>query len=269
MIEPFSPLLSQLSRLSEQEYEALIAVTLRELLRLDSLSELPDIDGLSAEETANIIAQERARLEAQIQVLSEQLLAGGTLADFEREMARAISIGMLLLLLFANGGIRRLQSSRISRQIIRRHNDLARRSIKAIQGLGDKIAQGKLTPGQIGASARRRSSDPIADFHTAELLNKIANQGHNEAIRMLDPLARHCPDCPGYQTRGWVPIGEVMPVGWACVCGGRCRCSVYTRFNPSRAIQELQGGSLSDQVTNAIVKQDQAMANFKTKYGLN
>jgi hypothetical protein len=59
-------------------------------------------------------------------------------------------------------------------------------------------------------------------------------QGFSLMRRILDPQAQHCADCPGYASRGWVPIGSVPLPGQRCACRARCRCSVeYARQQPA------------------------------------
>ncbi|MBE9178687.1 hypothetical protein IQ268_08955 [Oculatella sp. LEGE 06141] len=55
------------------------------------------------------------------------------------------------------------------------------------------------------------------------------SQGHTQAWRRLNALARSCKQCVEYQTFGWVGIDEVVAIGHRCACRGRCKCHISFR----------------------------------------
>lgn len=52
--------------------------------------------------------------------------------------------------------------------------------------------------------------------------------GMSEERSELDDSAQHCEDCPAEAEKGWVPIGELIPIGDR-ECLARCRCSLEYR----------------------------------------
>jgi hypothetical protein len=57
-----------------------------------------------------------------------------------------------------------------------------------------------------------------------------ARRGMTEARRMLN-ASDHCPGCVSVAARGWVPLGELAPIG-SQDCKSRCRCDVEYRKSP-------------------------------------
>lgn len=49
--------------------------------------------------------------------------------------------------------------------------------------------------------------------------------GKTMARRVLG-AAEHCPQCPEYSARGWVPIAEVIPPTADCQCRVKCKCTI-------------------------------------------
>lgn len=62
----------------------------------------------------------------------------------------------------------------------------------------------------------------------ADVLHRQALvHGQQEARRVLGG-AEHCPGCVAEASKGWVPIGEIRPIG-SQQCRTRCRCSIEYR----------------------------------------
>ena len=52
--------------------------------------------------------------------------------------------------------------------------------------------------------------------------------GFDEERSVLDEGALHCADCPAEAAKGWVPVGELTPIGER-ECMTKCRCSIEFR----------------------------------------
>ncbi len=65
-------------------------------------------------------------------------------------------------------------------------------------------------------------------YYRSEQLTRAQN-GATLAKRTLDVNAKHCPECPTYATKGFVPIEQVVPPGVRCSCRGNCKCTVVYR----------------------------------------
>ncbi|HEY7195529.1 MAG TPA: hypothetical protein VH439_17430 [Gemmatimonadales bacterium] len=55
----------------------------------------------------------------------------------------------------------------------------------------------------------------------------MRDRGMTEEMNVLHP-ADHCVGCLAETARGWVPLGELVPVG-ARECLGRCKCTITYR----------------------------------------
>lgn len=53
------------------------------------------------------------------------------------------------------------------------------------------------------------------------------DRGMTEERNLLG-VAEHCADCLGETARGWVPIGELIPIGDR-ICRNHCRCKIQRR----------------------------------------
>lgn len=103
----------------------------------------------------------------------------------------------------------------------------ARLAYGSLRKLTLQARRGEITPAQFAARAEQLAGNVTQAFNRAEQLNRAEN-GFAEGWRTVES-AHPCPDCPGYETGGWVPIGEIVPPGYACRCGGNCKCKVKYR----------------------------------------
>ena len=96
--------------------------------------------------------------------------------------------------------------------------------------------------GELDALSRYLNLARTGQLTGAGLINRAGQYGYNirpsyeeartvalenagyVAKRFLDPAAIHCQECPDYETLEWTPVEDVVPVGVACSCRGRCRC---------------------------------------------
>jgi len=120
--------------------------------------------------------------------------------------------------------------------------------------LSGRISQGTLSEAQIRDRLNRHArSIQTAASRSQKITNAL--DGFDLAKRSLDPLAKHCPSCIRYATKGWVPIQDVVPRAVNCECGAYCRCIVVYRksgspLNPLNLADEVlrldRENSLSD-----------------------
>ncbi len=157
------------------------------------------------------------------------------------------------------GGMSQLEGKQLSQL-----GNGARKTYSSLKYLTDQIKRGELTPGQIAERARRLGSNAYSAFHRAEQLSRVEG-GFLLGWRRLANAPRHCPDCPGLQTQGYVPIDQVIPIGDSCVCGGRCKCSITYKKATPREMAEFSLGSLTDRV---LSNQIEAMQDDRGYEGL-
>ena len=146
-----------------------------------------------------------------------------TIADFQKEAKQLIKDATMQMALLGAGG-RESADARIYGTA----GAQLKKNYQALSRLGEQLANGELTTAQAIDRARRASGGTRQAFHRAEQIQR-ARDGFTEGWRRLAPGFRHCPSCPGYETGGWVPIADIVPVGMGCECGGRCKCQVSFR----------------------------------------
>lgn len=176
--------------------------------------------------------------------LAQQLVDGKiSTTTFSRRLREELKPVLTRSSALGAGGMENLEGKQLSQL-----GNGARKAYSSLKGLTDQIRAGELTPGQIAERAKRLSNHAYGAFHRAEQLSR-AEGGFTLGWRRLSSGAKHCPDCPAHETESYVPIEEVVPIGDACVCGGRCRCSITYRKASAAEIASLYGdGSLIDRV---------------------
>lgn len=117
-------------------------------------------------------------------------------------------------------------ASRLTPNHLQRIRDNIRDEFENFRRFADDLANGRLSEKMALHRAGRYGQGSGSSYYNAEQLRY--DEGWL-AWRRLDPVADHCPDCPGHATNGWVPASTVVPVGMQCRCRGNCRCSVQYR----------------------------------------
>lgn len=252
MSDPFIPTEAQQGRLSEEDYAALALITLGLLQRIERENTLPsqgDIDAYI----------QRAQLDTKSRMVSptEALLEGdASLAEWESAIAEGVINAVILGLLLASGGVDGLRNTQDPRAVLQFTKTALVGELRGVRFSADRIAAGDLSPAQILASLQRRSGGVSRAYHSAALVLLLMSGEANEGIRRLG--SQHpCPNCPDYERLDWTPLEQIVPIGNLCLCQLHCKCTLITRFNPVRALQNLTGGSLTDRVQRAAAYQSE------------
>lgn len=180
-------------------------------------------EDVSQEEIQRLLNQEWRAIESVIAGHFAALLAGGSVASFQTAMANDLRDSMLRAGALAAGG-----TAQLSPRDLATAEALANRAVRSLATLGRQLASGKLTQAQAQAKAANLALYTRQGFHRGQLLQRT-EAGVLEARRTLAGGARHCLSCPAYETRDWVPVDDVVAIGDACECGGRCLCIVTYR----------------------------------------
>lgn len=196
-----------------------------------------------------LVNLEQKLLEAKAERLAEELVAGKiTPFQFQWAMQREIKPAIIRMAVLGHNGQPMDEAAwGAVGQFVRQEYSYLRRFTQ-------QIIAGELTQGQIVARAKLYAGSTKRMYERARKRWHYTN-GWNEAKRVLDPNAQHCPECPLYAT-DWTDIENIVPVGSNCSCGGRCRCQIIYRKNPKKAalnpVSELANQILSKQDTKDI-----------------
>ncbi len=96
-----------------------------------------------------------------------------------------------------------------------------------LREFANDIKSGKLTEAQIGARMRLYTEHVKASYWQGQNEAQVA-ANKSQMRRVLNP-AEHCPDCTGYASQGWVPIGSLPLPGDGSECRSNCACGVEYR----------------------------------------
>lgn len=148
-----------------------------------------------------------------------QLMLGGRLSleQWQQQMGRDIVRSHIRM---AQGGAGTAQQ--LTPAHIRALRQRVRDELGALAGFAEQLRAGEVSERMALYRAGRYGQNAGAAFWEAQMLSH--SDGRWLARRTLDPTARHCKECPGYEQREWVPVDQVVPVGTACSCRGFCRC---------------------------------------------
>lgn len=262
MAELFEPTIEQLARLSEDEYQSTTEVTLAALLAIESGLAIPPADDRAEIEDA--IIEQEFKLEREVTQATQDLIDGESIKTWEETTAELMTSALLIALLFGFGGVERVRGQREARDVIGLAVDLIRGQSRAIQRTGDTVARNEMTIGRLLDFPRRRALSFRGGYESSRMASDMILRSHNEGIRLLNS-AHPCKSCPTYERATPVSINDIVPVATLCECQSNCKCTVETWFNPARAIQELQGGGLVDQV-NRINRRRNFLQQTETKY---
>ena len=207
---------------------------------------------VSRNKLLELVREDIARSRTRIANLSTQLNNNQiSVGNWQRAMVSEIKSLHLRSALLASGG-----EQGLSNRVLGATGRRLRQEYDALKAFSFQIEKGELSPAQILSRSQSYTRQAITAFSTAELITR-ADNGAVTARRKLDPAAKHCPECPRYQTNGFVPLENVVPIGVACTCRGNCRCVISYRFDPN--FNPLQSRSLSQQVAANSVNSSQQL----------
>lgn len=157
-------------------------------------------------------------------VLADQLREGAiSLADWELSMRRVVKDANLYGSVAGKGGWAQMSQADFGRagsEIKKQYKYLNKMS-RQIEA-GEQLLDGTLRQrAQLYAQAGRHT------FHLEER-REMGRVGFNEERNVLDPGAVHCDGCVQEQSRGWVKIGDLIPIGERD-CNMNDRCAIEYR----------------------------------------
>jgi hypothetical protein len=161
-----------------------------------------------------------------VSVLTEQLRSRALpLGEWERRMRQEIKAIHLYSAMAAKGGRAQLTPrdlGRVGAQVKRQYAYLRR--------FADQISNGRqrldgtlVTRTKLYAQAGRGS-------YEATRQREMRDRGYDEESNLLAP-AEHCEgqgSCVEQTTRGWVPVGSLIPIGGR-LCVTNCKCQIRYR----------------------------------------
>jgi hypothetical protein len=173
-----------------------------------------------------LVLEEIQRTKARLRNVTQKLIDGKrSLSDWQETTALILKDSHLRLATLAAGGKGRLDKKQLGKvgAKLKSEYQLLNNFAKDIK---DKEMSGKAILARAQLYAQSAAQTYYGNQHYIKGLD-----GANVAMRIPDPEANHCADCPGYSTHGlWLAINKVVPRGIACQCRGRCRCRVrYAR----------------------------------------
>lgn len=193
--------------------------------RLGRFKDLSTGKMVSRANILKLVDEEAARLATRMQGHARLLAQSKIdLPEWQRRSAEDLKLSSIRSTLLGSGGKTRTTSAQYGAT-----GRLLREQYQFLDGFARDLADGKLSKAQAIARAASYGPSTKTAFHAAE---KIAKRRENfiEAIRDLDPAAKHCSSCLRYSTNGlWIPIEQVIMPGVNCECFHYCRCRVRFR----------------------------------------
>jgi hypothetical protein len=204
---------------------------------------------LSAADIKVIVREERQQLEGKLLRLIDQYIDNKISGrDLQIKAINEFKYANLRTMTIGAGGRKSLNDNKLNSFYFEETRKDLRAIAERLDAMLGKHQTGQISDNQFRGWAKYRSNSVFAQFHKSEQMTRIGVQGANEALRTLDISSNHCPSCPALATDDWQPIESVTPVGSNCECGGRCRCTVKTRFNPALALQQIGKKSFAGKV---------------------
>jgi hypothetical protein len=161
--------------------------------------------------------------EGNVKGLAERLRSGAlTVAEWQVAMAREVKSVHLASAALAKGGWAQMAPADYGRAGL-----LLRGQYAYLREFARQVAAGTQRPD--GTLARRAAMYVQAGRNTYHLTERKdqALRGRTEERSILG-VADHCRECLQEAARGWVPLGELVPIGQR-ICKTQCRCLVEYR----------------------------------------
>lgn len=165
-----------------------------------------------------------------VRAITQQLRLGEvTLAEWQRLMMAEIKASQLAGVAAASGGFENMTQSRYG-LAGRRIRDQYAALAKFAQALSDgtqKLDGTALRRAELYAKSAR------ATYHDTET-RELSSRGYDEEASVLGD-ADHCGTCVSEAERGFVPLGQMIPIG-ARDCLGNCKCRRKLRNSVTGAV---------------------------------
>jgi len=160
---------------------------------------------------------------ASLERLMGQLVGGQIgLAQFQEQGSIALLQGHLRLAQAGAGTAARFGDAHATALRLRLQGELG-----ALMGISQQWSRGGISDKMALWQSRRLGQGTGVSFGEAQKVSHGDSRWMGR--RWLGGNPNHCPDCPGHQTRGWVPAEDIVPVGAECVCKSFCFCQVEYR----------------------------------------
>lgn len=179
---------------------------------------------VSRDEVRSAIDRALDQTEKRIRRITNDLRSGRmTLAKWELAMQQQIKNVHLYNAAAARGGFAQLTKADLGRV-----GQIVRRQYEYLDGFAAKLARG--TTALDGRMVVRASMYGQAGRGTYHKVDRSVHRdrGFREERSLLETGGRSCDECILEDARGWVPIGDVIPIG-ARTCLSRCRCGIEFR----------------------------------------
>lgn len=102
-----------------------------------------------------------------------------------------------------------------------------KRQYQYLERFAVQIEQGLPLDGRFLRRAEMYAEAGRGTYHQVDELAH-RERGHTQERNILDAGAESCGECEDESSRGWVPIGELVPIGGR-TCKTRCRCFIEYR----------------------------------------
>jgi hypothetical protein len=170
------------------------------------------------EEVLRLVDAEVLRLETRLKGHARLLINNKIdIGEFQARMAQSLKDSHIRLAMLGAGGEKSMNPQQYGHL-----GQGLKKQYKFLYQFGKDLEGGNLSEKRILARSAQYAQSANTAFHQAEFTAR-GKQGFY-AKRLLDPQAKHCPECIGYQRLQWTLISLVTPPGVNCTCGGRCRC---------------------------------------------
>lgn len=166
---------------------------------------------------------------AKMAAISQSLVEGKTtLANWEIEMRRLVKVSNSATAVLANGGAGEMSPSRWGSV-----GQTVRQEYGYLRQMGQDIASGaQPLDGRLVARSRLYGQNARTVFETTRGRGDRA-RGYTQERNILHAV-QHCAGCVAESARGWVPIGELVPIG-SRQCKSNDRCTIERRKEPLAA----------------------------------
>lgn len=150
-------------------------------------------------------------------------------------------------------------ASRLTPNHLQRIRDNIRDEFEHFRRFADDLANGRLSERMALHRAGRYGGGAGKTFGQSE---QVSHSSDDWVARRRLGNPPHCPDCPEYETNGWVPADRVIPVASRCVCTVFCKCAVFYRkrsqVNRRDINESYDGYAIAREVWNARFKDIQS-----------